>query len=153
MTDVFCHPHNFYYNYIRGGVTNTHFSRLVGVVEIYVSHRHDSLSVNIYTTKYFVSNCCLFLERMEFLGTWKNISAENEYQSIIEVATNHEEAEKRLEANNIFQIAHRKVNDQDLLYMSANFINNIRVLVELKITPNSNIQVRKGARRWQNCAP
>ncbi len=79
---------------------------------------------------------------MDFLDTWKTIPSKNEYQSTINVATNPDEVEKRLEANNIFKIAHRTVSGQELLYMSANFINNIKVLAELKITPNNNIQVR-----------
>ncbi len=79
---------------------------------------------------------------MDFLNTWKTIPPQNEYQSKIDIAITPEEVEKKLEPNNIFKIAHRSVSGQELLYMSANFINNIKVLAELKIIPNSNIQVR-----------
>lgn len=47
---------------------------------------------------------------------------------------------EKLEANNIFLIAKRTVEQQDLLYMSLKFINNIWTLAELKIT-GSTIQV------------
>ncbi len=82
---------------------------------------------------------------MEFLATWKNIPAQNEYQSTINVSASPDEVEKKLEANNIFKIANRAVGDQQLLYMSASFINNIKVLAELKISPENSIQVRD---RW-----
>lgn len=78
---------------------------------------------------------------MEFLTTWKNIPAENEYSSIINVSTTADVAEKKLEVNNIFTIAHRTVNDQELIYLSASFINSIKVLAELKISPGTNISV------------
>ena len=81
---------------------------------------------------------------MEFLATWKNIPAQNEYQSTINVSASPDEVEKKLEANNIFKIANRAVGDQQLLYMSASFINNIKVLAELKISPENSIQVRDG---------
>ena len=41
---------------------------------------------------------------------------------------------EKLEANNIFLIAKRTVEQQDLLYMSLKFINNIWTLAELKVT-------------------
>ena len=40
---------------------------------------------------------------------------------------------EKLEANNIFLIAKRTVEQQDLLYMSLKFINNIWTLAELKV--------------------
>ncbi|XP_064392517.1 AP-1 complex subunit beta-1-like [Halichondria panicea] len=81
------------------------------------------------------------MEKMEFLATWKNIPAQNEYQSTINVSASPDEVEKKLEANNIFKIANRAVGDQQLLYMSASFINNIKVLAELKISPENSIQL------------
>lgn len=47
---------------------------------------------------------------------------------------------EKLEGNNIFLIAKRTVEQQDLLYMSLKFINNIWTLAELKIT-GSAVQV------------
>ena len=43
----------------------------------------------------------------------------------------------KLEANNIFLIAKRTVEQQDLLYMSLKFINNIWTLAELKVATGS----------------
>lgn len=48
---------------------------------------------------------------------------------------------EKLEANNIFLIAKRTVEQQDLLYMSLKFINNIWTLAELKVA-NGAVQVR-----------
>ena len=44
---------------------------------------------------------------------------------------------KKLEANNIFLIAKRTVEQQDLLYMSLKLINNIWTLAELKVVSGS----------------
>ena len=40
---------------------------------------------------------------------------------------------KKLEANNIFLIAQRNIEQKDLLYLSLKFINNIWTLAELKM--------------------
>jgi len=47
---------------------------------------------------------------------------------------------KKLEANNIFLIAQRNIEQKDLLYLSLKFINNIWTLAELKME-NGPIQV------------
>ena len=47
---------------------------------------------------------------------------------------------EKLEANNIFLIAKRSVEQQDMLYMSLKFINNIWTLAELKVA-NGTVQV------------
>lgn len=47
--------------------------------------------------------------------------------------------QQKLEANNVFLIARRQVDvggvNQELMYMSLKFINNIWVLVEVKVIP------------------
>lgn len=49
-----------------------------------------------------------------------------------------DQVQKKLEANNVFVIARRSVDisglNQELLYMSLKYVNNIWVLAELKIT-------------------
>ena len=54
--------------------------------------------------------------------------------------------QQRLEANNIFTIARRNVEaggqNQELIYMSAKFVNNIWALMEVKvIAGDSNVGV------------
>ncbi len=50
---------------------------------------------------------------------------------------------QKLRNNNVFTIAKRNVEGQDMLYMSMKLTNGIWVLAELKIAPgNPNFQVR-----------
>ena len=78
------------------------------------------------------------LERKVFLSTWKDIPPTNEFNSRVSCGIELKKAKERLEANNVFLIAERKVDigdsSQDLLYMSLKFVNNIWVLAELKFT-------------------
>jgi hypothetical protein len=53
-------------------------------------------------------------------------------------------AQQKLQGNNIFTIAKRTVEGQDMLYQSLKFTNGIWVMGELKMVPgNPTIQVRK----------
>lgn len=55
-------------------------------------------------------------------------------------------AQQKLEANNIFTIAKRTVEGQDMLYQSLKFTNGIWVMGELKMIPgNPTVQVRQNA--------
>ena len=73
-----------------------------------------------------------------FLATWKQIPTSNEVQSTISgVNLSADSVQQRLEANNIFTIARRSVDvggqNQELMYMSAKFVNNIWALMEVKV--------------------
>ena len=73
-----------------------------------------------------------------FLATWKEIPPSNEVQSTISsVNLPADSIQQRLEANNIFTIARRSVDvggqSQELIYMSAKFVNNIWSLMEVKV--------------------
>ena len=73
-----------------------------------------------------------------FLATWKEIPPSNEVQSTIPgVNLPADTVEQRLKANNIFMIARRSVDvggqQQELMYMSVKFVNNIWVLMEVKV--------------------
>ena len=52
-----------------------------------------------------------------------------------------DQIQQKLEANNVFLIARRQVDvggtNQELMYMSLKFINNIWVLAEVKVAPGS----------------
>ena len=78
---------------------------------------------------------------MEFLASWKEIPESNEFQSPINVSITSDEAEKKLGVNNIFMIARRTVSDHELIYLSAQLVNNMKILAELKIAPNGNHMV------------
>ena len=50
--------------------------------------------------------------------------------------------QQKLEANNVFTIARRSVDaggqSQELIYMSAKFVNSIWVLMEVKVMPGTS---------------
>jgi AP-1 complex subunit beta-1 len=115
------------------------------------------------------------LARGEYLQMWKEMDDNEEaISSISGVASNTEGILNRLEANNVFLIAKRKVegkvgrpcstcgrkrtgshspaftlvcvsHPQELCYMSLKFINNVTVLMELALEPGSpTAKVRVG---------
>ena len=72
------------------------------------------------------------------MATWKEIPPSNEVQTTIaDVNKPADAVQQKLEANNIFTIARRNVDtggqSQELIYMSAKFVNNIWVLMEVKV--------------------
>ena len=76
------------------------------------------------------------MDRKVFLATWKDIPNSNEVQTVLNnVALTSDAAEQRLQSNNVFTIARRNIDGQDLLYVSLKFSNGIWVLGELKFAP------------------
>eukprot|EP01135_Chromosphaera_perkinsii_P001441 Nk52_evm9s169 gene=Nk52_evmTU9s169 len=77
------------------------------------------------------------MERQQYLQMWKEIPDENERQTgPFPLHAGHrsvESVEGRLKHNNIFTVAKRHVEGQDLLYLSVRFCNGIWVLLELTI--------------------
>ncbi|CAC5413440.1 AP1B1 [Mytilus coruscus] len=83
------------------------------------------------------------MEKRVFLATWKDIPAQNEVQyTISNVEHNADTVSAKLRNNNIFTVAKRNVEGQDMLYQSLKLTNGIWVLAELKIQPpNTNFVV------------
>ncbi|GJQ78051.1 hypothetical protein Trydic_g2395 [Trypoxylus dichotomus] len=78
------------------------------------------------------------LEKRFFLTTWKDIPAANEVQyTINDLKLSSDQISAKMSHNNIFTIAKRTVEGQDMLYQSLKSTNNIWVLLELKIQPGS----------------
>lgn len=78
------------------------------------------------------------MDKRIFLATWKDIPAQNEVQYTIEnVQHNADTVSQKLKNNNIFTIAKRNVEGQDMLYQSLKLTNGIWVLAELKIQPSN----------------
>ncbi|GLV37016.1 Adaptor Protein complex 1/2 beta subunit [Carabus blaptoides fortunei] len=76
------------------------------------------------------------LDKRVFLTTWKDIPAANEVQySLSDVRGNADIVAARMTQNNIFTIAKRNVEGQDMLYQSLKLTNQIWVLLELKLQP------------------
>ncbi|XP_046842266.1 AP-1 complex subunit beta-1-like [Xenia sp. Carnegie-2017] len=79
------------------------------------------------------------MDRKVFLAMWKDIPATNEVQKQFHCNFNSDMAQQKLAANNVFTVAKRTVDGQDMLYQSLKFTNNIWVLAELKMEPNNPI--------------
>lgn len=78
------------------------------------------------------------IERKVFLSTWKEIPSSHEIQSSVSnVSLTTDQVEAKLNANNIFTIARRSIDTQDLIYMSAKLVNNIWLLAEVKVVSST----------------
>merc|ERR1719309_113791 len=76
------------------------------------------------------------MDKRVFLATWKDIPAQNEQQySLNNIHFNTDTVSSKLSQVNIFTIAKRNVEGQDMLYQSIKLTNGIWVLAELKIKP------------------
>lgn len=87
------------------------------------------------------------IDKRLFLNTWKEIPEQNEAQFQLSPFTmpldNTDELCDRLKANNVFTIAKRNVEGQDMLYQSIKLTNGIWILAEVKVTPgNPSLMVK-----------
>eukprot|EP00081_Caenorhabditis_elegans_P001368 NP_001022938.1 AP complex subunit beta [Caenorhabditis elegans] len=75
------------------------------------------------------------MEKREFLEEWKSIPEQNEQQFTLQ-NTHNMNADAictKLQQNNIHTVARRQVDNQQLLYHSVKYTNNLNVLSELKV--------------------
>jgi len=81
------------------------------------------------------------MEKKVFLATWKDIPAQNEVQFTIQgVECNADGVSTKMHQNNVFTVAKRNLEGQDMIYQAIKFTNNVWALTELKIQPgNPNI--------------
>uniref|UniRef100_A0A667YJX3 AP complex subunit beta n=1 Tax=Myripristis murdjan TaxID=586833 RepID=A0A667YJX3_9TELE len=88
------------------------------------------------------------MERQVFLATWKDIPNDNESQfQIKDCHLNSDAASNKLQGSNIFTIAKRTVDGQDMLYQSMKLTNGIWILAELKVqagNPNYTVSILSG---------
>jgi len=78
------------------------------------------------------------MDKRVFLSTWKDIPAQNEVQYTINNVTMSVDAvSAKLQQNNVFTIAKRNVEGQDMLYQSLKLVNGIWILSELKMQPGN----------------
>ncbi|KAJ8982571.1 hypothetical protein NQ317_005042 [Molorchus minor] len=76
------------------------------------------------------------LDKRVFLTTWRDIPSANEVQyTISDIKGTTDSISNKMTLNNIFTIAKRNVEGQDMLYQSLKLTNNIWVLLELKLQP------------------
>lgn len=78
------------------------------------------------------------MDKRVFLSTWKDIPAANEIQYTIgNVNMSADAVSAKLQQSNIFTIAKRNVEGQDMLYQSLKLVNGIWILSELKMQPGN----------------
>nr|XP_045604639.1 AP-1 complex subunit beta-1-like isoform X4 [Procambarus clarkii] len=84
------------------------------------------------------------MDKRVFLSTWKDIPSQNEVQFNIENINMNADGlsttdgiSNKLQSSNIFTIAKRNVEGQDMLYQSIKLTNGIWVLTELKVQPGN----------------
>ncbi|CAG08478.1 unnamed protein product, partial [Tetraodon nigroviridis] len=95
------------------------------------------------------------MERQVFLATWKDIPNDNESQfQVKDCHLNSDAASNKLQASNVFTIAKRAVDGQDMLYQSMKLTNGIWVLAELKGqagSPNYMVSLKCRAPEVSQC--
>uniref|UniRef100_A0A7E4VWW3 B2-adapt-app_C domain-containing protein n=1 Tax=Panagrellus redivivus TaxID=6233 RepID=A0A7E4VWW3_PANRE len=76
------------------------------------------------------------MDKRDFLQLWKEIPEQNEVQFTLRNALNFtaDDICTKLQQNNIFTVARRNVDGQELLYHSIKYTNNIFILSELKMS-------------------
>ncbi|KAL0267221.1 UNVERIFIED_CONTAM: hypothetical protein PYX00_009559 [Menopon gallinae] len=81
------------------------------------------------------------MDKRVFLSTWKDIPSQNEVQfTLSNISLTADAIVNKMKQNNVFTIAKRNVEGQDMLYQSLKLVNQIWVLNELKIQPgNPNV--------------
>ena len=79
------------------------------------------------------------IDKKLFLNSWKEIPEQNEMQFQVALngayVVNTDDLCNRLRMNNVFTIAKRNVEGQEMLYQSVKLTNGIWILSELKVTP------------------
>ncbi|XP_053466722.1 AP-1 complex subunit beta-1 isoform X1 [Ictalurus furcatus] len=109
----------------------------------------NNIDVFYFSCQYPIS--LLFVEdgkmdRQVFLATWKDIPSENEAQfQIKDCHLSADTVSNKLQGSNVFTVARRTADAQELLYLSIKLTNGIWVLTELRIpsaNPNHTLTVR-----------
>jgi len=78
------------------------------------------------------------MDKRIFLTTWKEIPPQNEVQFVIEnVNLSVDQLTDKLQKNNVFTLARRNVDGQEMLYQSVKLTNNVWVLTEMKTQPGN----------------
>ncbi|ODM96018.1 AP-2 complex subunit beta [Orchesella cincta] len=80
------------------------------------------------------------MDKRIFLSTWKEIPTQNEVQyNLSNMTHNSDTVVQKMQQNNVFTIAKRNVEGQDMLYQSIKLTNNVWVLTEIKIPPGGSL--------------
>ncbi|XP_071946445.1 AP-1 complex subunit beta-1-like isoform X2 [Antedon mediterranea] len=80
------------------------------------------------------------MDRKVFLATWKDIPPSNEVNyTLQDVHLSPDAVLQKLEASNVFTVARRQVEGQEMIYQSMKLTNGVWVLSELKISPGNPV--------------
>uniref|UniRef100_A0A915E0V4 Beta-adaptin appendage C-terminal subdomain domain-containing protein n=1 Tax=Ditylenchus dipsaci TaxID=166011 RepID=A0A915E0V4_9BILA len=80
------------------------------------------------------------MDKRDFLQLWKEIPEQNEVQFTITntPSLSADDICSKLQQNNVFTVARRNVDGQELLYHSIKYVNQIFILSELKMQQNNS---------------
>jgi len=97
-------------------------------------------NINKYFFQMMVPTHVLFTEnglvsKEEYLSLWKNVQHEH-FVDINPTRLDRDEIQRKLQSNNVFYVAHRNVQQQEMIYFSARILNETLVFVELTLSPN-----------------
>jgi hypothetical protein len=81
------------------------------------------------------------LEKQQYLQMWRAIPEANEHTRDVALPglLDVETLQRKLELNNLFFIARRRVNEQDVVYLSARLTNDVVILVEITLVPGQPV--------------
>ncbi|OXA41238.1 AP-1 complex subunit beta-1 [Folsomia candida] len=80
------------------------------------------------------------MDKRAFLQTWKYIPTQNEVQyTLTNMSHSSDSVVQKMQQNNVFTIAKRNVEGQDMFYQSLKLTNGLWVLVEIKIPPGGSV--------------
>ncbi|XP_071849372.1 AP-1 complex subunit beta-1-like isoform X2 [Apostichopus japonicus] len=78
------------------------------------------------------------MDKRYFLQSWKDIPSQNEAAFVLtNINLTTDAIQEKLAKNNIFTVAKRHVEGQDMLYQSMKLVNNVEILAELKVQPGN----------------
>ncbi|XP_033098668.1 AP-1 complex subunit beta-1-like [Anneissia japonica] len=96
------------------------------------------------------------MDRKVFLATWKDIPPSNEVNfTLKDIHHSPDVLSQKLEASNVFTVARRQVEGQEMIYQSMKLTNGIWILTELKMSPGNptvGLSIKSRAGEVANCA-
>ncbi|KAK0400049.1 hypothetical protein QR680_003325 [Steinernema hermaphroditum] len=117
--------------------TNGPIQKMDPLTKLMVAVKNDVgvyyFDVIVPLSAYFDENGTM--DKREFLQLWREIPEQNEVQFTITNANglSPDDICTKLQRNNVFTVARRNVEGQELLYHSIKYVNQINILSELKM--------------------
>lgn len=129
-------------------ISQTHMQKMEPLMNLQVAIKNN-IDVFYFSTlvpMYLFFTADGTMDKRYFLQSWKDIPAQNEAAFVLNnVNLSTDELQEKLAKSNVFTVAKRHVEGQDMLYQSMKLVNNVEILAELKIqpgNPNLNLAVK-----------